>query len=35
MAETMINDSKEIMKVYDEQCEFFLKNTSYRIWMGA
>jgi hypothetical protein len=35
MAETMINDSKEVLKIYDEQCEFFLKNTSYRIWMDG
>jgi hypothetical protein len=33
MAETMINDSKEILKIYDKRCDFFLKNTSYRIWM--
>lgn len=35
MAKTMIDDSKEVLKVYDEQCEFFLKNTSYRIWMDG
>ena len=35
MAETMINDSKEVLKIYDAQCEFFLKNTSYRIWMDG
>ena len=33
MTETLINDSKEVLKIYDGQCEFFLKNTSYRIWM--
>jgi hypothetical protein len=35
MAETMIDDSKEVLKIYDKQCEFFLKNTSYRIWMDG
>jgi hypothetical protein len=31
----MIDDSKEVLKIYDKQCEFFLKNTSYRIWMDG
>ncbi|WP_322404826.1 hypothetical protein [Massilia luteola] len=35
MAETMIDDSKEILKIYDSRCDFFLKNTSYRIWMDG
>ncbi|MFS2215047.1 hypothetical protein ACEN9H_03860 [Massilia cellulosiltytica] len=35
MAETMIDDSKEVLKVYDKRCDFFLKNTSYRIWMDG
>jgi hypothetical protein len=35
MAETMIDDSKEILKVYDKRCDFFLKNTSYRIWVDG
>jgi hypothetical protein len=35
MAETMIDDSKEVLKVYDKRCDFFLKNTSYRIWVDG
>jgi hypothetical protein len=35
MVETMINDSREVLKIYDKQCEFYLKNTSYRIWMNG
>jgi len=32
MAEALIADSKEVLKTYDSECEFFLKRTSYRIW---
>lgn len=32
MVETMIDDSKETLKNYDARCEFYLKNSSYRIW---
>lgn len=35
MAETMIDDSKEVLKVYDKRCDFFLKNTSYRMWLDG
>ena len=35
MVETMINDSKEILKNYDKRCDFYLKNSSYRIWMDG
>lgn len=35
MAEALINDSKEVLKTYDSDCEFFLKHTSYRIWMDG
>jgi len=35
MAETMIDDSKEILKSYDKHCDFYLKNSSYRIWMDG
>jgi hypothetical protein len=35
MAETMIDDSKEVLKIYDKRCDFFLKNTSYRIWLDG
>jgi hypothetical protein len=35
MTEAMISDSKEILKNYDKQCEFYLKNTSYRIWIDG
>jgi hypothetical protein len=34
-AEAMIDDSKTALKNYDEKCEFFLKNTSYRIWVDG
>ncbi|MCS0590103.1 hypothetical protein ACFQ09_20745 [Massilia norwichensis] len=33
--ETMIDDSKEILKVFDKRCDFFLKHTSYRIWLDG
>jgi hypothetical protein len=33
--ETMIIDSKEMLKNYDKQCDFYLKNSSYRIWMDG
>lgn len=35
MAETLIDDSKDALKIYDSQCEFFLKHASYRIWMDG
>jgi hypothetical protein len=35
MAETLINDSKEILRNYDSECEFFLKHASYRIWVDG
>jgi hypothetical protein len=35
MAETMISDSKELLKNYDKRCEFYLKNSSYRIWVDG
>jgi hypothetical protein len=35
MIETMINDSAEVLKNYDDQCEFYLKNSSYRIWIDG
>lgn len=35
MAETMIDDSKEVLKIHDKRCDFFLKNTSYRIWLDG
>jgi hypothetical protein len=35
MAETMIDDSKVVLKTYDKRCDFFLKNTSYRIWVDG
>lgn len=35
MTETMIDDSEAILKVHDRRCDFFLKNTSYRIWMDG
>jgi hypothetical protein len=35
MAETLINDSKEVFKTYDSECEFYLKHASYRIWMDG
>jgi hypothetical protein len=31
--ETMIDDSKAMLKNYDNRCEFYLKNSSYRIWV--
>lgn len=33
MAETLIKDSKAILNIYDPKCEFYLKTTSYRIWV--
>ncbi|WP_426109820.1 hypothetical protein [Massilia sp. PWRC2] len=33
MAETLIKDSKAILNIYDKECEFYLKTTSYRIWV--
>jgi hypothetical protein len=35
MVESMIDDSKELLKNYDNQCDFYLKNSSYRIWMDG
>jgi hypothetical protein len=35
MAETLIDDSKEVFKTYDSECEFYLKHASYRIWMDG
>lgn len=35
MVETVIGDSKEVLKVYDKRCDFSLENTSYRIWMDG
>ncbi|MCS0581409.1 hypothetical protein NX784_07380 [Massilia pinisoli] len=35
MVETMINDSEATLKNYDDKCEFYLKNTSYRIWIDG
>lgn len=35
MVETMIDDSKAMLKTYDSRCEFYLKNSSYRIWMNG
>jgi hypothetical protein len=35
MVETMINDSKAVLKNYDNRCDFYLKNSSYRIWMDG
>ena len=31
-AATLIDDSKAILKIDDERCDFYLKTTSYRIW---
>jgi len=31
--ETMIQDSKVILKTHDRRCDFYLKNISYRIWV--
>jgi len=35
MAEALIGDSKEVLKTYDSECEFYLKHASYRIWMDG
>lgn len=35
MVESLINDSKVALKSYDSRCEFYLKNSSYRIWMDG
>lgn len=35
MVETMIDDSKAMLKIYDNRCEFYLKNSSYRVWMDG
>jgi hypothetical protein len=35
MVEAMIDDSKTVLKNYDRRCEFYLKNSSYRIWMDG
>jgi len=35
MAETMIKDSKGILKTHDDRCNFYLKTTSYRIWIDG
>ena len=32
MTETLIKDSKDLLKIYDSRCEFYLKHASYRIW---
>ncbi len=31
-AEALIDNSKVILKIDDKRCDFYLKNTSYRIW---
>ncbi|UOD29983.1 hypothetical protein INH39_32305 [Massilia violaceinigra] len=31
-AATLIDDSKAILKIDDERCDFYLKTSSYRIW---
>ncbi|HEX8615137.1 MAG TPA: hypothetical protein VF800_27970 [Telluria sp.] len=31
-AATLIDDSKVLLKIDDKRCDFYLKNTSYRIW---
>lgn len=31
-AKTLIDDSQVILKIDDRRCDFYLKNTSYRIW---
>lgn len=31
-AATLIDDSKAVLKIDDERCDFYLKTTSYRIW---
>lgn len=33
MIETMIDDSKVILKTHDSRCDFYLKNISYHIWV--
>jgi hypothetical protein len=33
MIETMIEDSKVVLKTHDGRCDFYLKNISYRIWV--
>jgi len=35
MVETMIDDSKTVLKTYDNRCDFYLKNSSYQIWMDG
>jgi len=32
---TMIDESKATLKTYDNRCDFYLKNRSYRIWMDG
>lgn len=31
-AETLIDDSKVVLKIDDKRCDFYLKTTSYAIW---
>lgn len=31
-AETLIDDSKAVLKIDDRRCDFYLKTTSYTIW---
>ncbi|WP_198120530.1 hypothetical protein [Massilia rhizosphaerae] len=35
MVESMIGDSKELLRNYDNRCDFYLKNSSYRVWMDG
>jgi hypothetical protein len=35
MVEALINDSKVVLKNHDSRCEFYLKNSLYRIWMDG
>lgn len=35
MIENMIDDSKKLLKNYDTQCDHYLRNSSYRIWMDG
>lgn len=34
-AEIMIDDSKLALNNFDGKCEFFLKNTSYKVWLDG
>lgn len=35
VVDTMIDESKATLKTYDSRCDFYLKNSSYRIWMDG